>query len=213
MDWTDALRNLTQSLSVVTPLLTILLAFFGLSSWRKKLWGENKFTLATATIKELYLLKEEIKNYRSGFYPAGEIYTAIAEYKKDHPDHTIDERHSSTYAELKRWNQVVEQFLKFTTELTKLKVILNRYDVDKISGKTMEEHVRELSVKRQLRQFDENQEYYLQYMDEQQRAEYFNSRSEIGRVLVRSGTDDKFEQDLESYFSGFNKIVRKYISN
>lgn len=209
----DAIKTTKELFEILVPLTTLVLAFLGLTTWRKKLWGENKFSLATSTIKELYLVKEEIKNFRVGFYSGGEIYSAIREYRKEHPEEKIDDSKDSEYAEMRRWNLVVDQYQKYSTELTKLKVILNDYEIDSIQGKRMEDFLKEINLKRMHRQLNSQSLGQLQHMEEGQRKDFLNQQQEIFRVLVRSGPDDGLEDSIEKYFKGFNQRVRKYIKN
>jgi len=165
--------SIENTITIITPIATIVLAFLGLSTWRKKLWGENKFSLATSTIKELYVLKKEIENYRNGFYSAGEIYNAVQEYKRKFPDEKIDDQRHPEYAENRRWNLVVDQYEKYNNDLVKLKVLLNNYNIDQVNERNMDYYLHELNIKRMQKQYNDNRKN-IQYLDEERRENILN---------------------------------------
>ena len=198
-------------LAIIVSALTLILAFFGLSTWRRKLWGENKFTLATACLKELLLVKEEIKVFRNGFYSAGEIYFAIKEYKEKNPNEVIKDENTSIFAENRRWNNLIDRYNSYIAELVKLKVVLNNYNLDIIENNTMETFIRELNINRIQSQLSKDERFNLSNYTQEQREDYSRRQEKIFSVLVRTGKEDVFEKQIEDYFFLFNKRVRKYI--
>jgi len=207
----DYFAIVKQLLSILTPAGTLVLAFLGLSSWRKKLWGENRFSLATTLVRELYILKEEINNYRSPIYLAGEIYHAIDEYKKSNPDATIDDSNSSDYAEMYRWTKVLEQYYKFNDNLVKFKVLIDNFEIDKVNSVRMEEIVKEMNEKRMQVQFRKGIMRNLQNLDDLNRSKFLDEQEEIYNVLSHHSGADDFERKIEEYFNGFKKRIRKFI--
>jgi hypothetical protein len=197
--------------AILVSILTLLLAFFGLSTWRRKLWGENEFTLATSCFIELFNLKEEIKVYRNPFYSIGEIYIAIKEYKSKNPNEEIKDETSSVYAENRRWNNVIEKYNHFSEVLVKLKVILNNYSLDEIDNCTIETYIQELSVSRVQLQLSREEKFNLVDYSEDQRKEYSKTLKKMASILYRNKPNDEFEQKIEKYFIAFNQRIRKYI--
>jgi len=208
MDYLDIIK---QIFSILTPAGTIVLAFLGLSSWRKKLWGENKFSLATTLVRELYILIEEIRNYRSPIYLSGEIYNAISEYKKSNPDAQIDDPNSADYAEMYRWKKLAEQYFKFNDNLVKFKVLIDNFEIDRVNSVRMEEIITEMNRNRMQAQYRKGIMKNLESLDETNRTKFLKEQKNIYKVLTSNGDADDFRIKIDEYFNGFKKRIRKYI--
>jgi len=74
-------ENLKDLVVICTPIGGFIFAALGLSTWKKQLWGENRFTLMTAAVKELYLLERQIGDYRHNYYSHEEMYSAFLEFR------------------------------------------------------------------------------------------------------------------------------------
>ena len=195
----------------VTPLLTIIVAFFGLTTWRKKLWGENKFSLALSVIKELYLLKEEIRSYRNPLYLAGEIYQAFKKVNESNPEEKYDQDKAVIYAENIRWNKVVDQYEKYISDLVKFKVLINDFEIDKIDNDTIMTYLKEINSMRMIKEMHKKRENYLQFMDEEHKEKYLEQDEKAMKILNNLGDGDEFDSNVENYFKSFKKRVRKYL--
>ena len=195
-----------------TSIITIVLASLGLSTWRKKLWGENKFSLAIDSIKDLVVLIEIIKQYRNPFYTSGETYEAYKEFeKKELIDDKKEIEKANDYAEISRYNKIITQYNKYNESMLKLKVILNNLKIDEINSKGIIDYIKEISGKRYEMKIYKIDRETLHNIPDDERIKYMDKMKEIGKILNRNSNTDEFEKKLDKYYYELNKKLRKYL--
>jgi len=206
------IESIKLIITATTSIITIILASLGLSTWRKKLWGENKFSLAIDSIKDMIVLIEIIKQYRNPFYTSGEIFEAYKEFEnKELIDDVKEKNKANDYAEISRYKKIIEQYYKYNESMLKLKVILNKLDLDEINNKGIVYYIKEIRDKRSERQLYKIDSEEMRTMSDNERNEYMEKMKELGKVLNRSSKNDEFEMQLDKYYFELNKKLRKYL--
>lgn len=204
-------ENLKDLVAICTPIGGFIFAALGLSTWKKQLWGENRFTLMTVAIRELYLLERQIGDFRHNYYTPDEMYTAVLESKGTDKEKQFTHSDGVRLAEIRRWNAVVQQYQKFDDAIVKLKVLIDDFGFDVIGDDTAGKIVKEIDVKRMLNQFHEEESKNFQLFNEEQQQDYIKQQKDFASVLYRQGGDDAFERRVHEYFLAFKKKGRKYL--
>jgi hypothetical protein len=198
--------------SIFFPLCTLIVAMIGLTTWRKKLWGENKFSLALCIIENLYELKEQIRYYRNPIYTPSELYSAYKQMNEsDKKEEKTDPLKIAKSAEIIRWNNIVNENIKYNTSMLKFKILINNYKFDKINDTDMSSFIGQMYSARTKKEMNDKKVDKLQFMSSKQQEEYFNKEEDIDKILIMKNDKDIFDINVEQYFTAINKKLRKYL--
>ena len=116
------------------PLLAVVLAFLGLSTWRRQLRGTHDFELARRTLSNLYVLRDAIINVRNPWMEASE-----AGNTDDAPDIPWQ---SAAYQ--KRWDRVTATKRKLDVSLLEVEAVWG--DLLKADYRNLASHISRLFI-------------------------------------------------------------------
>jgi hypothetical protein len=103
--------NITNTLTAVATLFGVLIAGFGLSTWRKQLKGTYDYELAKKTLFSVYKLRDALRYVRQPFLSVGEA-------SRDNKDIPWEQ---SAY--LNRWKEVREALILLETNSLECEVV------------------------------------------------------------------------------------------
>ena len=206
-------------LSTGTSLGTLILIWLGLKTWKIQLKGESKFKLSLDALRELKLTLIAIDDYRNPFYPADEIYDAYSKRNNgkilDLNDN-IERKLADNYAEIDRWNKIIEKYLIFEDIMSRLSILIDDYEIDLINAKRLKDFLIDIRHNRIKKEYADKREEELDNASTEERIKYRKEHEEenlkINNVLFQyTKENDPWRINLEHYFMEFNKRLRKYI--
>ena len=208
-----------ESLSVIVPIITLILVGIGLKTWKIQLKGENNYKLSLDALRELKLTLLNIDDYRNPAYFSDEVYAAYSKHtngKIHEPMNNNDWQLAEEYAEIDRWNKIIEQFNVYTDKLLRLAISINDYNIDLIDGKRLKDYLIEMNVARIRKKYLDKKIKNIDLLKEEERIkkwkELEGEEKEIFDILfIISKDKDFFGKNLEQYFELINKRLRIYI--
>jgi len=108
-------------LSIITPIIGLILAYFGLSTWREQLWGKTEYEIARKLLRATYECREAVNYVRHPFISSGEMQPPAD--KSDINDEKKKSFYGIANAYEKRWNKVIEARTNLDTELLEAEVL------------------------------------------------------------------------------------------
>jgi hypothetical protein len=177
----------------LVPLVGIVIAWKGLSTWRRQIKGTDKYKVASELLLEVYKVREGI----------GVVRTSLVQFSP------VDDKNASKemneflgYVETmeRRWKQVTEPVIQLSLLALKAEVHL---------GKDIKSAVDEL-----MRMVVELQVTYEQYIDVRRPDSGFTAADfdkEARKVLWSKPTGDTFKEGLLASVEKIEGLASKYL--
>jgi hypothetical protein len=189
----SAVNGFIDFIIKLTPLIGLLIAYLGLSTWRRQIKGTDRYKVASELLLEVYRVREAIKMVRSPFVEfapaqdetASEEMNAFLGYAK-----TMDER----------WKQLTEPVVQLSLVSLKAEVHLGRdikHEVDELM-----KLVRHLQI------------IYESYLDYKRPGSGFGPEDftqDDRKVLWAKPSGDKFDEDVQTSVAKIEGLVRGYL--
>lgn len=123
-----------EVINIIVPLGGLIIAFFGLQTWRKQLKGKTEYELARRLLRSVYKVRNQIARVRNAFMSSGEISTALDEEGIE-VDVFDDEYHwrSSSAVYQSRWNYVADATSELEIETLEAEVVWGSEIIDNIN--------------------------------------------------------------------------------
>ena len=205
-------RIIVDFTPILISIITLIFVGIGLRLWKVQLKGEDTFRLSLDVLRELKLVIFAINDYRHYFYLPSEMYEAyLAHTNGKMPDMSIREERelAAKYAEIDRWNKIIEQFNSYTDKILRLSILLDDYNIDLVDGKRLKDFLLNMSSKRMDKEFADADRGRHQFMSKEQRNEVREEYEKINTILQKPELDT-WGDELEQYFNALNKRLRKY---
>jgi len=183
---TDVINFLVK----LVPIAALIVAWMGLSTWKRQIKGTDKYRVASDLLLEIYRLREGIKAVRSSF----------VEYSPVHKEGESKEMADfNGYVETmdRRWKSVSEPIAEVSLLKLKSEVYLD---------KNIKGHIDELMKK--VRELQVTLEMYL---DHRRPGSDLEFDREGRKILWAKPTDDKFNDDVEKIIAQIENSVRGYL--
>jgi hypothetical protein len=201
--------------SLIVSLVTLVLVWIGLQTWKIQLKGENNYKLSLNVLRELKLTLAAIDDYRRPFYPASEIDLAFSKHNNGKiPDFMNTEERKLAYkcVEIERWNKIIEQFDAYIDGILKLAISINNYEIDLVNDKRLKDYLIEMNFNRSRKEFSDDEREQLDFSNKDERDKLKNEILDINKILLKHDKDeDIWGNSLEQYFVEMNKRLRGYI--
>ena len=212
------LKIVLDIISVLASIITLFLIWSGLQTWKIQLKGENTFKLSFDILLRLKQVLLEIHDYRSPMYLADEIYDAFHKRNSDKvfdPMNREDKELAFRYAELDRWNKIIDKLRVYEETVLKLSVLIDNYDIDLIDNKRLRNYILELRDARTEKEILDDEEQELNNVSIEERAKikasHRDEKMKLNNILFRSSKNDELREGLEQHFSKMNDRLKKYL--
>jgi hypothetical protein len=110
-----------DAVSIFAPIVGLIIAGFGLKTWKRQLRGKSEYEIAKNLLKSTYKYREAINSVRHPFMDIAEM----PEPPKDSPQSNEEKKRFYGIAKAyeNRWNKVVEVRIEIGTELLEAEVL------------------------------------------------------------------------------------------
>lgn len=180
-DWPTTITAVKDGVLALAAVATAVVAFFGLTRWRKELRGKAGFETARALARAVYRLRNEISDFRAPIVDGGEFPSSYSS-KVKHT--TAEEAEGWRHVLSSRWRHVVDAAADFDAQTLEAEALLGPEVREK--AEALRRCMRELRVA--VSEFLE---------DKNRGGEDFENNKEHARkvrsTLWRTGTDDDNE--------------------
>lgn len=177
----------------IVPVAGIVIAWMGLSAWRRQIKGTDKYKVASDLLTEVYRVREAVQVIRSSF---------IQYVPKNDKAATKEMNNFLGYVEAldRRWKEVTEPLANLSLLSLKAEVHL---------GKSMKSEVDEL-----MQLIKELRVTYETFLDVIRPGSGFEGdpfEQEARKTLFAKPTNDTFSDKLKNCISKIEKRARKHI--
>jgi len=198
--------------TLIISIITVIILFRGLHTWKEQIRGENKFNLAWNVLKEIKLLMNNINEYRLNLIYTN--YDLIIQNGKinigsDNTDFDINEAFRKLDNE--RFISILKQFNKCESKLSELMILENKGDLDYLNGKRLRDFIFTLHksyfVINEINSELKINPLILQKLKPDDKKLYEESK----RVLHKIEDEDKWGSELNKYIDELNIKLREYL--
>ncbi len=189
----DIVNNILDFAVKLVPIAGIIIAWKGLTTWRRQIKGTDKYRVATELLLEVYRVREGI----------GVVRTSLVQFSPiDGESATKEMNEFLGYVETmeRRWKQVTEPVVQLSLLSLKAEVHL---------GKEIKSAIDEL-----MTMVVELQVTYEQYIDVRRPDSGFTAADfdrDARKVLWSKPTNDDFKKSLLSSVEKIEKLASKYL--
>ena len=210
---------LINYISLFVSLITIILIWLGLKTWKSQLKGERYYKQSIDVLRELKILIYYINDYRKPIYFSEEIYEAFIKRKDIDTPYSMSKDDfdlGKTYTEQDRWNKIIEQYRKYDDKILYLQISLNSYDIDLINNNRFIDIIMEMHRARLHKQYLDKE---YQKTNSLPLEESRKKRNELDAKMddINDKLDNLIKEEnafsikINNYFSELNKRLRKYL--
>jgi hypothetical protein len=182
--WCFISNNFQFIINSIFSIFFIIIAWLGLSLWKKQLRGGDLYKYAKEALAELKRLLNLIEDYRYLF-------------NSEEQEHII-------------WSKIQDQFSLYETKMIFVNILSKQKINDKINEKNIKDYLTIILKNRY-------EKYSIKYSEEHdeipitERKDTSQRLIEIDKILkIRSG-EDKFGDELNTYYESMRKKLEKYI--
>jgi len=191
MDWIWCfwcfLKNNNEQITIIFSIITLVLAIYGLNSWRKQINGINQIKLAKSLLSQIYLLKDLFINVRCSIYYNNE--EGIVENKSSNKD--------------KEAIRLRNRLLPITEALVKIQK--DYYDAYVEWGLDNSSHLGKL--KELYYEYIQAVETYIEYYEEKGLPEKIEAKKKVFSFKAKDEKDE-FNNKLDNVVMDFDKWLR-----
>jgi len=120
-------------ITIISLTIAAIIAFLGLSAWKKQLVGSGEYELAKRILKATYHLRDALENIRSAFITAGEADSAVKETGLELDKSSPDYINKSNVAAIEvRWKKVVSSVQELQIEASEAEALWGKDIREKI---------------------------------------------------------------------------------
>jgi hypothetical protein len=179
--WSD----ITNSIIALATLSGVIIAGFGLSTWRKQLKGTYDYELARKTLFSVYKLRDALKYIRQPFLSAGEA-------NKDDKDMPWEQ---SAY--INRWKEVREALILLET---------NSLECEVVWGKGIPDARK--SINPLIGQLNHAMIMYIRSITDKK---WENDFQKFSNTLYEHDEHDEYNKKLTEEISKFENILKPHL--
>jgi hypothetical protein len=208
----STLININTAIDVVQtilPLGTLIIAARGLHTWRLQLKGENKYRLSLDVLNSLAVLLDKIDSFRCPSISNPEEYCALEKNGIDPATVKLGDDRRRQYVYQERWNSLIDQYRTHYEQMSRLKILLNDFDLDVVKGKRIKDHIDDLYINKY------QDEYYVHESHnfaEPEKLKWDALHEKNIKILYKMpDIEDEYGESLLDYFTEINRRLRKYI--
>jgi len=177
-------NNIQFIINSIFGLLAIIIAGLGLSLWKKQLRGGDLYNYAKEALAELRRLLNLIEDFRYIF-------------NSEEQEHII-------------WLKIQDQFSLYETKMIFVNILSKQKINDKINEKNIKDYLT-IILKNRYEKYSIKDSEDHNRISAIEREDISLRKKEIDKILkIRSG-EDKFGEELNSYFYLMCKKLEKYI--
>ncbi|MGJ4747708.1 hypothetical protein ACQV5M_15215 [Leptospira sp. SA-E8] len=203
------ITEIKDIITSITAVAAIIIAIFGLSTWRRQLKGNRKYDLSFECLQKLKILIEAINGFRHSYIGNSEMVEA---YSKKHTD-SLDFMDSKQrelafqYAMELRWDVIRNANREYQSSIQKLEIILNETKIDTHNERRILDLIIEILDAWQTNQFLTKKKTPI---PEAQREKWLKDLEESEDIL-NSIPGDRINQEIDALYNSLNAKLRKHL--
>jgi hypothetical protein len=178
------LNNIQFIINSILGLLAIIIAGLGLTLWKIQLRGGDLYKYAKEALFELKRLLNFIEEFR---------YLFITEEQENNI-----------------WLKIHDQFSLYETKMILVTILSKQKIDDKINGKNIKDYLTIIYKYRYEKEFINDSKEHNEIPDTE-RKDTSQRLREIDKILKIRNDEDKFGEELNTYYKLMSKKLEKYI--
>jgi len=178
------INNIQFIINSIFSIILIYIAGRGLSLWKKQLKGGDLYNYAKEALAELRRLLNLIEDYRYLF-------------NTEEQEHII-------------WKNIQDQFSLYETKMTLVNILSKQKINDKINEKNIKDYLTIILKNRYEKEYLKDSKEHNEIPDTEIKDTSQRLR-EIDKILKIRNDEDKFGEELNTYFKFMCQKLEKYI--